>query len=111
MVRQAAQYSAPTVYGEYDPKNLATVNRGVKETMKMGPAYASNQGNTPGKHLSKWQDARRQNWKYDHPRNIGRQETTNGDAHNKDAYVPDMTKRNLHDEYDRSGLADRKSVV
>jgi len=105
MVRQAANFSAPTVYGEYDPKNLATVNRGVKETMKMGPAYFNNEGNTPGKHIGKWQDSRNQNWKYDHPRNQGRHETTNGDAHNKDSYIPDMTKRNAHDEYDRSGMA------
>lgn len=105
MVRQAAYFQAPTVYGEYDPKNLATVNRGVKETMKIGPAYFNNQGNTPGKHIAKWQDSRRQNWKYDDPRNQGRHETTNGDAHNKDSFVPDATKRNMHDEYDRSGMA------
>ena len=105
MVRQAAYFQAPTVYGEYDPKNLATVNRGVKETMKIGPAYFSNQGNSPGKQLSKWQDSRRQNWKYDHPRNLGRHETTNGDAHNKDSYIPDATNRDVHNEYDRSGMA------
>jgi hypothetical protein len=105
MVRQAAYFSAPTVYGEYDPKNLATVNRGVKETMKIGPAYFSNQGNTPGKQLSKWQDSRRQNWKYDHPRNLNGHEEMKGQGHNNQSFVPDSTKRNMHDEYDRSGNA------
>jgi hypothetical protein len=105
MVRQAAYFSAPTVYGEYDPKNLATVNRGVKETMKMGPAYFNNEGNTPGKHIGKWQDSRRQNWKYDHPRNLHGHEEQKGQGHNNESFVPDMTKRNLHEQYDRSGLA------
>ena len=36
MVRGRSYITAPTVYGEYDPKNLATVNRGVKETVKIG---------------------------------------------------------------------------
>ena len=105
MVRGQAYFSAPTVYGEYDPKNLATVNRGTKESMKIGPAAHYNEGNTPGKFRGNWRSSRKENYKYDHPRNIKGNEEARGDAHNKQAYVPDSTKRDIHGEYDRSGNA------
>lgn len=100
MVRQAAYYSAPTVYGTYDPKNLATVNRGVKETMQIGHAQHHVEGNTPGKFRGNWGEAKRENYKYDTPRNIHHVEHFAGQGHNNESFVPDQTKRNFHDKYD-----------
>jgi hypothetical protein len=100
MVRQAAQITAPTIYGEYDPKNLATVNRGVKETMKIGTAAADVTGNTPGKFRGNWRSSRKENYKFDAPRNVHEHEGMKGEGHNNKSFVPDMTKRNAHDRYD-----------
>jgi hypothetical protein len=105
MVRTSAYFSAPTVYGEYDPKNLATINRGVKETMKIGVAAHDVEGNTPGKFRGNWRSARKENYKYDHPRNIEGNEESKGQGHNNESFVPDITKREIHDKYDRAGNA------
>ena len=100
MVRQAAYYSAPTVYGTYDKANLATVNRGTKETMKIGPAQHDVTGNTPGKFRGNWAEAKRENYKNDAPRNIHHVEHFAGQGHNNTSFVPDQTRRNEFECYD-----------
>jgi hypothetical protein len=103
MIRGRSYISAPTVYGEYDPKNLSTVNRGVIETPKIGPAKYHQEGNTPGKYRGNFQSAKRENYKYDHPRNLVNHESLKGNGHNNNSFVPDETMRNIHNKYDRSG--------
>lgn len=100
MVRQAAYYTAPTVYGTYDKANLATVNRGTKETMKIGPAQHDVDGNTPGKFRGNWAEAKRENYKNDAPRNVHHVEHFAGQGHNNTSFVPDQTRRNYADKYD-----------
>jgi hypothetical protein len=99
MVRGRAYITAPTVYGEYDPKNLATVNRGTKETMKIGPAKHYLEGNTPGKYRGNYREANRENYKYDDPRNVILYESLAGKGHNNQSFVPDATKRELKSQH------------
>lgn len=94
MVRGRSYITAPTIYGEYDPKNLATDNRGTKETPTIGPAQHYAEGNTPSKFRGNWKESRRENYKYDHPRNIIAYESLAGKGHNNDSFVPDKTQRN-----------------
>ena len=95
MVRGRSYITAPTVYGEYDPKNLATVNRGVKEIYKTGPAQHYLEGNTPGKYRGNYRSSRKENYKYDHPRNVIMYEGLSGQGHNNESFVPDPTQREM----------------
>jgi hypothetical protein len=93
MVRGRSYITAPTVYGEYDPKNLATINRGTKESVAQGPAQHFAEGNTPAAFRGNYQDAKRENYKYDVPRNIVMYESLAGQGHNNASFVPDPTQR------------------
>jgi len=99
MVRGRSYHTAPTVYGEYDPKNLATINRGTKETIKFGPAQYNIDGNTPGKYRGNYQEAKRENYKYDHPRNLAHFEAFNGQGHNNNSFIPDPTQREMKSQH------------
>jgi hypothetical protein len=93
MVRGRSYITAPTIYGEYDPKNLATINRGTKESVAQGPAQHHLEGITPGKYRGNYQAARKENYKYDHPRNLVMHESLAGQGHNNNSFVPDPTQR------------------
>lgn len=94
MVRSRATITAPTIHGEYDPNNLATVNRGVEETHRAGPAKSNYEGITPGKLRANYRGSRRENYMNDHPRNIVAHESKRA-AHNYESFVPDATQREL----------------
>ena len=93
MVRGRSYITAPTVYGEYDPKTMATINRGTKESVAQGPAQHFAEGNTPAEFRGNYQAAKRENYKYDVPRNIVMYESLAGQGHNNSSFVPDPTQR------------------
>jgi hypothetical protein len=99
MVRGRSYITAPTIYGEYDPKNLATVNRGTKKTMMMGPAQHYLPGNTPGKYLGNYREANKENYKYDDPRNVIMYEALAGQGHNNESFIPDATQREMKSQH------------
>jgi hypothetical protein len=134
MVRSKSYINGMKVRDNYDPKNIATINRGTKENIKMGHAKFNIDKNTPGKFRGNHRESRRENYKNDHPRNIHQYESFKGQGHNNDAYIPDKTqreqgsrvgtvynsnmqkenyinynntpdptKRNIHNQYDRTG--------
>ncbi len=94
MVRGRSYITAPTIYGKYDPKNLATVNRGVTETVAMGPAKHDVDGITPDKARGNWRVSRKENYKNDHPRNLVMYESLKGNR-NYNSFVPDGTQREM----------------
>ena len=94
MVSQRACVDAPSIYGKYDPKNLATVNRGTKQTLQIGHAYSQNEKNTPGKFRGNYRESSRENYLYDHPRNVTGYESFNGQGHNNNSMIPHETNRN-----------------
>jgi hypothetical protein len=99
MVRGRSYITAPTVYGEYDPKSLATVNRGVDETLAIGPAKHHLEGNTPSKYRGNYRSSRKENYMNDHPRNVILYESLAGQGHNNDSFLPDPTKRELKSQH------------
>jgi hypothetical protein len=113
MVRTRSYITAPTVYGEYDPKSLATVNRGVEATPAIGPAKHFLEGNTPGKYIGEHSGSRKENYLYDHPRNVILYESFSGQGHNNESFLPDPTQRNVNDLYDRMGhvTGERKQIT
>jgi len=88
-----AYLTAPTVYGNYDPKNLSSINRGTKKTIAIGPAQNQLEGDTPDRFRGNWQEARRENYLYDSPHNVAPQEQGQGQGHNNKQYIPDPTNR------------------
>ena len=135
MVGGRAYDTAPTVYGEYDPKNLATVNRGVEETVAIGHAKSTIDGNTPSKYRGNYRESLKENYEYDGPHNLVAYESMKGQGHNNESFLPDPTqreqegqnghiynaqqgiktinyddvndptKRDIHNEYNRAGLS------
>jgi len=95
LVRGRSYITAPTIYGEYNQKNLATVNRGVKETLAVGPAQHHLEGLTPDEARGRWRESMKENYKYDHPRNVLMHESLKGQGHNNESFVPDQTQREM----------------
>jgi hypothetical protein len=103
MVRGRSYINGSQVRDNYDPKNIATVNRGVKENMKIGHAKNDIDKATPSKFRGNYRESRKENFENDYSRNVKHVEKSNGQGHNNQSYVTDMTKRNIHSQYDRTG--------
>ena len=106
LVKQAFDVEAPTIYGNYDPKNLATVNRGTKDSGDRplaGPAQNELSLVQPTDMRYKVKSLK-QNFKQAEPRNKILVEGMSA-RENEDKYIPDPTLRDVHDKYDRSGAA------
>ena len=101
MVKSKSYINAPGIAGEYDKRNIATVNRGTVATPAVGPANNLNSGNTPNKMKSNFSESRKENYKYDNPRNIAL--ITKGQGHNNNSFVQDPTKRNEHEKNNYAG--------
>ena len=101
MVKSKSYINAPGIAGEYDKRNIATVNRGTVATPAVGPANNLNSGNTPNKMKSNFSESRKENYKYDNPRNIA--SITKGQGHNNNSFVQDPTKRNEHEKNNYAG--------
>ena len=106
MIRGGKSYiSAPTVYGNYDKTTLATDNRGTKSNVVSGPAQANTTGITPGKYRANYAPSRKENFVNDPQRNIAGYESFVGQGHNNKSFITDLTLRDVHNQYDRSGNA------
>ena len=93
-----AEFSAPTVYGEYDPKNLATVNRGTQERVTYGPAQFSYTLSTPESLQPLVHDSTKENFEADGPRNTTMVQAQQARGFNESWNAP-MTQRMQPNEY------------
>ncbi len=91
-----------TVYGKWDPKNLATVNRGVEVNGQMGPAYNYTDKHTAESLIPKTQVAKRENFANDFEHNVAPREQAQAREFDE-SYDPKMTLRAVHNKYDRAG--------
>ena len=104
LVKQTFDVEAPTIYGTYDPKNLATVNRGTKDSCDRplaGPAQNEISLVQPTDLRYKVKSIK-QNFKQAEPRNKILVEGMSA-RENEDKYIPDPTLRDVHSKLERTG--------
>ena len=98
LVANSAYQKKHANYGKVDPKNLATVNRGTKDTTHTG-IVGKNIGNVV---KGKYEPTSKEQFKHDGPSNI------NGHKKeyviNYESITPDPTKRNLYNVNDRGNV-------
>ena len=82
---------APSIYGNVDPDNMATVNRGAKETPWYSAAKLFTDKSTPDGLIPKVRDAFKQPYKHAAPRNVQSLEAKAVKVH--EGYVPRETQR------------------
>lgn len=111
LVRSRATTTAPTIYGEIDPKDIATVNRGVDETLMVGPAQHYTEGNTPQEFRGNYRESTKQTVLNDLPRNVLGVSSVKGQGHNNQAYVPDSTQRDIYGDKNMLGHAHNGGVT
>ena len=98
LVANSAYQKKHANYGKVDPKNLATVNRGTKDTTHTG-IVGKNIGNVV---KGKYEPTSKEQFKHDGPSNIN--------GHKKEYVInyesikPDPTKRNLYNVNDRGNI-------
>uniref|UniRef100_A0A6C0EAK0 DUF5899 domain-containing protein n=1 Tax=viral metagenome TaxID=1070528 RepID=A0A6C0EAK0_9ZZZZ len=89
---------APTIYGKFDPDDLATKNRGLLKRVIYGPARSGVDGATPEKLREESRVPFKQNYKQADPRNIMLVEGQQARGEHN-TYIPDPTKRGLDNKY------------
>ena len=98
LVANSAYQKKHANYGKVDPKNLATINRGTKDTTHTG-IVGKNIGNVV---KGKYEPTSKEQFKHDGPSNI------NGHKKeyviNYESITPDPTKRNLYNVNDRGNV-------
>jgi len=105
LVHSRATTTAPAIYGEIDPKDIATVNRGVDESLMVGPAQHYTDGNTPQEFRGNYKESTKQTLLNDLPRNAIGVNSIKGQGHNNQAYVPDATQRDIYGDRNIIGHA------
>ena len=98
LIANSAYQKKHANYGKVDPKNLATINRGTKDTTHTG-IVGKNIGNVV---KGKYEPTSKEQFKHDGPSNI------NGHKKeyviNYESITPDPTKRNLYNVNDRGNV-------
>ncbi len=89
---------APAIYGEVNPSNLATVNRGVGERVLLGPAQSEIQQATPDTVREKYKVDFKQNFSQAEPRNVILVEGLQAREDSK-KYIHDPTQRSQNLDY------------
>ena len=89
---------APAIYGEYNKKNLATVNRGMTDKTQIGPAKSEVQQEMPDNQREKYKVNFKQNFKSDGPRNVMLVEGLQA-REDSGKYIADPTQRGKNQEY------------
>lgn len=97
MVKGLGYIRAPTSHGEFNPKNMATMNRGTKDQQWYGTAH-SNHYSTPDNMRGKYRQTSRQGFKQAEPRNIMLVEGL-GARPDSNSYIPDPTQRSQNNKY------------
>ena len=97
MVKSLGYIRGPTLYGEFNPKNLATQNRGTKDQQWFGGANSNNQ-HTPDQLRGNFRRSGKQNFKQAEPRNIILVEGL-GARPDSNSYIPDPTQRSQKNPY------------
>ncbi len=98
MVKNYGYAIAPSVYGEVNPKNLATMNRGVTQTMYVGPAQNEISQVTATEMREKFNGSLKQNFKEADPRNLFIVEGQMA-REDEEKYIPDPTQRSQNLDY------------
>ncbi len=90
--------TGPVLRQQFDPANIATVNRGVEVNGRMGTAKTSVDQHVPENMISKSKVSLKENFAYDGPRNVYRHEGLN--ARDDDSkYNPRGTQRSQQNQY------------
>jgi hypothetical protein len=89
---------APTVYGNIDPANLSSVNRGSMGTEYYGGAGFYNDQAKPESMIEKTKESTKENYLYDDPRNVQKLEGKDARGHD-DSYDPKLTQRDKEQSY------------
>jgi hypothetical protein len=90
---------APALFGEVNPANMSTVNRGVSQQNYVGPAGASaNEKATPNCLREKFGISNRENFSQAEPRNVILVEGLNARP-NTNSYQPTITQRDNNHDY------------
>jgi hypothetical protein len=90
---------APALFGEVNPSNMGTVNRGVSQQNYVGPAGAStNEKATPNNLREKFSVSHKENFKQAEPRNVILVEGLNARP-NTNSYQPTNTERDKQQDY------------
>jgi hypothetical protein len=98
MVKNYGYAIAPSVYGEVNPKNLATMNRGVTQTMYVGPAQNEISQVTSTEMREKFNGSLKQNFNEADPRNLFIVEGQMA-REDEEKYIPDPTQRSQNLDY------------
>jgi len=90
---------APALFGEVNPANMSTVNRGVAQQNYVGPAGAStNEKATPNCLREKFSVAHKENFSQAEPRNVILVDGLNARP-NTNSYQPTITQRDNNQDY------------
>ena len=98
MVKNYGYAIAPSVYGEFNAKNMATTNRGTTQTMYVGPAQNEISQVTSTELREKFNGALKQNFKEAEPRNLFIIEGQMA-REDEEKFIPDPTQRSQQLNY------------
>jgi hypothetical protein len=93
-----SEITAPTIYGEYNPNNIATVNRGTIERVNYGPSQFTYTLSTPDSMYPLVHDSTKESFEYDGPRNIAEVQSQQARGATESWNAP-MTQRMQPNEY------------
>ncbi len=102
-IRGQSYIKAPTIHADVNSNNLATVNRGVKTTGRLGGAKLFTDLHKPDHFIEKTKISHKENFKNDVPRNAHNNQLTKGYIYDGTNWIPDPNMRNIHDRLDRAG--------
>jgi len=98
MVKNYGYAIAPSVYGEVNPKNMATTNRGTTQTMYIGPAQNEISQVTSTELREKFNGSLKQSFKEAEPRNLFIVEGQTA-REDEEKFIPDPTQRSQNLNY------------
>ena len=98
MVKNYGYVIAPSIYGEVDKKNLATVNRGLVQTNYTGPAQNQISQVTSSELREKWEGTLKQEYNEAEPRNLFIVEGQLA-REDQEKFIPDPTQRSQNLDY------------
>jgi len=113
MLPQMTEYKAPSIYGQFDPGNMSTVNRGAKESAYYGPVGNEEMEKTymynpdsivPDNTL------REIYINNDRAGNIGNREIEKTYAYDVENAIPELTKREMFAKTERVGGIHNKEL-
>jgi len=98
MVKSLGYILAPTVHGEFDPKNMGTFNRGILRRTQFGPAKADTTVHTSENLREQYKQPTKQNFKQATPGNVILVEGL-GRRPDHETFVPNLTQRGESNKY------------